>query len=605
MKLWTSWKLQTKLVLSFSFLFACSIISSGVFYYYNTVGEFKKQTLQLLDANSSQVSRSIELYIDDMEKLSLSVFNDPLVQAALSQDRQAGEAEQANLNQQVTSHLLNLSVSWPSVQGIYLYPKNDRSQTYYWSKRSPYVGYSIAQEPWYPAIESLSQSFMLWPTMTENTITNFLGEKVFSLVRPINQIPTGRRIGYMKMDMDVNVMKDLVSYKDYGETHDSSLFIVDDQGNVIYDDQGTWTGRVVGDLRIADWAAMHDGGTLSWRGNAYLYGVTKSDSTGWTTLIIKPQSSITGKLKNIRNTVSVIEFMILMLVILIAWLIARGVTRPLRTMIVTMRHVERGDFSVRTEQTDSRNEIGQLGKVFNKMLNSLEEMITQVYGAELREKDARLLALQAQINPHFLFNTLNILKSLGRKGATQEVVEVTESLAHLFRYSLYDWDRSVELREELNLIESYLRIQSYRFRDRFIYEQHIPDELLGARIVRLMIQPLVENAIVHGLEQRKVGGIISVRVREHEMKLEVIVSDNGVGMDPDIREQLTNKGTETSLHRANGQQEHMGIALLNIHKRLQLMYGHEYGVSVADTIGQGTTIILRLPLRFDERGRPQ
>ena len=570
------------------------------FYYYSSVGEFKKQNLQLLDTNSTQISRSLELYIEDMEKLSLSVFNDPLVQRVLSENGTNNEVEQANLNQQVTSHLLNLSVSWPSVQGIYLYPIQNQEMTYFWSKRSPYVGYNIAQEPWYPYVEkNLKSSFLLWPTVTENTITNFLGEKVFSLIRPINQIPTGKRIGYMKMDMEVNVMKELVSYKEYGGTQDSSLFIVTDEGNVVYDNQNVWTGKVITGIQVNEIIKNRSIGTLEWQGNSYLYGVFRSETTNWTTLILKPMNSITQKLKAIRNTVMGIETGILILVILIAWLIATGITRPLRTMIVTMRHVERGDFSVRTIQSDSRNEIGQLGKVFNQMLNSMEDMISQVYLAELREKDARLIALQAQINPHFLFNTLNILKALGRKGATTDVVEVTESLAHLFRYSLYDWDRTVELGEELNLIQSYIKIQTYRFRDRFVYEQHVPEELHQARILRLMIQPLVENAVVHGLEQMRSGGIISITVQANGDNLEIFVSDNGAGMDPQIQNQLNLNLSDVNVDFESGQSEHMGIALLNIQKRLQLIYGQAYGLSFMDRPGGGTTILLVLPLRFE------
>ncbi|WP_162462981.1 sensor histidine kinase [Paenibacillus psychroresistens] len=600
MKLWKAWKLKTKLVLSFSFLFAFSIILSGIFYYYSSVSELKKQTLQLLDSNSTQITRTIELYIEDMEKLSLSVFNDLLVQTVLSHSEKTNEAEDASLNQQMTSHLLNTTVSWPSVQGIFLYPVENKAITYYWAKRGPFFGYSIVDEPWYPYIETYTQSpYLLWPTMTENTITNFLGVKVFSLIRAINQIPTGKKIGYMKMDMDISVMKDLVSYMEYGDAHDSSLFILTDQGNVIYDSQDQWTGKIMEGINVTELIGKNTSGTLNWQGKSYLFGVYKSDHTEWTTLILKPMDSITKRLKEIRNTVTSIELLILLLVIVIAWFIATGITRPLRTMIITMRHVERGDFTIRSSQTDHRNEIGQLGRVFNQMLDSLQEMISQVYVAELREKDARLLALQAQINPHFLFNTLNILKSLGRKGATTDVVEVTESLAHLFRYSLYDWNGTVELSEELNLIQSYIKIQTYRFQARFTYEQNIPERLLKARILRLMIQPLVENAVVHGLEQRRSGGLISVNVQADDEILEIFVSDNGVGINIQTQELLNQNFAEIDIHSSNTQSEHMGIALLNIQKRLHLIYGDKYGLSFLHKPGGGTTIRLALPLHFE------
>lgn len=600
MKHWQSWNLKTKLVISFSFLFAFSFICSGVFYYYSSVNELKKQSLQLLGSNSAQISRSLELYTEDLEKLSLSVFNDSIIQKAVGQVEEMTVVEQANLAQQVTSHLLNLTVSWPAVQGIYLYPDKQRDLTYFWSKRSPPVDYSIEQEPWYPYSDAgVKTPFLLWPTMKENTITNFLGEQVFSLVRPINQLSMGKRIGYMKIDIHADVFKNLVSFQESKGSQNSMLYILTDKGQVVYDHHDTLTGVKLADITASDLSRFGSSGAINWQGQQYLYGYYRSDYTQWSALILTPMDAITKQLKVIRNTVMGIEVAVLILVVAFAWFIATGVTRPLRKMIVTMRHVERGDFSVRAEQSGNRNEIGLLGKVFNQMLDSLQDMIAKVYVAEIREKDARLVALQAQINPHFLFNTLTILKSLGRKGASEDVVEVTESLAHLFRYSLYDWNRTVELREELHLIESYIKIQKYRFQDRFGFEQDIPEDLLDAQVLRLMIQPLVENAVVHGLEKRKSGGIVSVRVNASDDTLVITVTDNGVGMDAKIQEKLSRRIDEGAMRGSATDEEHMGIALVNIQQRLRLVYGSEYGLSFRNGAMEGTIVMLRLPLRLD------
>ncbi|NOU77481.1 HAMP domain-containing protein [Paenibacillus sp. LMG 31459] len=598
MKFWNSWRLQTKLVLSFSGIFALSFIATGVFYYYSSVNEVKKQSLQLLGSNSAQVSRSIELYSEDLEKLSLSVFNDSVVQRAVGQNEALDVSGQAELAQQVTSHLLNLTLSWPDVQGIYLYSNQMKDLTYFWSKRSPPIGYTIKQEPWYPYNgRGIRTPFLLWPTIKENTITNFLGEQVFSLIRPVNQIPTGKLIGYMKIDIHAEVFKNLVTLQAGDRSPGSTLYIATDQNQVVYDTQDLLTGSEISGINISELLQDRTTGTINWQGKAYLYGYHRSDYTQWTTLILTPIRAITKQLKVIRNTVMGIEIVVLILVVAIAWIIATGVTRPLRKMIVTMKYVERGDFTVRAEYSSQRNEIGLLGKVFNQMLDSLQALITKVYIAEIREKDARLVALQAQINPHFLFNTLTILKSLGRKGASDDVVEVTESLAHLFRYSLYDWDRTVELREEIQLIESYIKIQKYRFQDRFVFQKDIPEELLGAKVLRLMIQPLVENSIVHGLEHRKEGGIVAVAVRSQDGVLEIKVTDNGIGMDDAIQEKFQKKLEETHLSGSDIREEHMGIALFNIQKRLVLIYGNDYGLKLEKCLNEGTTVILRLPFQ--------
>lgn len=599
MKHWRSWKLTTKLVVSFSCLFAISFILSGIYYYYSSVSELKKQSQQLLGANSSQISRSLELYSEDLEKLSLSVFNDPIVQRAVGQREPLSAQDEANLAQQVTSHLLNLTVSWPAVQGIYLYSNKESKLTYFWSKRSPPVGYSIEDEPWYPYDKNkTTKPFLFWPTMKENTITNFLNEQVFSLVRPINQIPTGKRIGYLKIDVHADVFNDLVSSQENTTTPpDTMLFIVNDQEQVIYDRNNQLTGGNLTGIRINTLLSRESSGIVNWDGSTYLYGITRSGYTEWTTLILMPMNAITGKLQMIRNTVTAIESLVLLLVVVIGWLIARSITRPLRTMIVTMKHVERGDFNVRTEHASEPNEIGLMSKVFNKMLDSLQTMITKVYIAEIKERDARLVALQAQINPHFLFNTLTILKSLGRKGASEDVVNVTESLAHLFRYSLYDWNRTVDLREEMQLVESYILIQKYRFQDRIAFRSDLPDDLQHARVLRLMIQPLVENAVVHGLEQKRSGGWVFVAAQRIGETLEIKVEDNGSGIDAKKEETLKQRLRKSdSVAIDSDKTEHMGIALVNIQNRLRLIYGDEYGILIENRAQGGTSVTLRLPL---------
>ncbi|WP_161601462.1 sensor histidine kinase [Paenibacillus luteus] len=596
MKHWQTWNLKTKLVISFTVLFAFSFILTGVFYYYSSVKELEKQSLQLLSTNSTQITRSLELYTEDLEKLSLSVFNDSIVQKMVGMDQELSAADQAELAQQVTAHLMNMTISWPDVQGIYLYTERKLALTYFWSKRSPPIGHTIEQEPWYPLEMSKRSTFLLWPTMRENTITNFLGEQVFSLIRPINHISTGKHIGYMKIDIHADVFKDLVSFQENKNVSNSMLFVVTDDGQVVYDIQDTLTGKSLPGIQMSDLPRYSDMGTINWEGKPFLYGLDRSNYTKWTTLILTPMDSITKQLNHIRNTVVWIEIGMLFLVVVVGWLIATGITKPLRKMIITMRHVERGDFTVRLDNQGTRNEIGLLGKVFNQMLDSLQDMIAKVYVAEIREKEARLIALQAQINPHFLFNTLTILKSLGRKGASEDVVEVTESLAHLFRYSLYDWNRTVELTEELNLVESYIKIQKYRFRDRFAFEKDIPEELYKVQVLRLMIQPLVENAVVHGLENRRSGGLITVSVRKLGEILEIIVSDNGAGMRATVQEKLKKRFEEAHVHGPNTDEEHLGIALVNIQKRLQLLYGTEYGLTCVNVESGGTAMILRLPL---------
>jgi sensor histidine kinase YesM len=252
-------------------------------------------------------------------------------------------------------------------------------------------------------------------------------------------------------------------------------------------------------------AADHGQGRRLWRGRAYLYAAQRSAHTKWTTWVLIPVASVTGEAQRTGLVVLVLCIGAVVLIGAILYVVTRRVTQPLQRMARTMARVEQGEFGVRMPITPTRDEVGRLSRVFNTMLDSLERLITQVYEAQLREKDAQLLALQTQINPHFLFNTLNNMRALSRKRQAEAVATIAESLAELFRYSMSNWNEPVPLHEELAHVNNYVTIQRARFGARFTFDCDVPAELMGASVVKLSIQPLVENAISHGLDRRRNG----------------------------------------------------------------------------------------------------
>jgi two-component system, sensor histidine kinase YesM len=241
-------------------------------------------------------------------------------------------------------------------------------------------------------------------------------------------------------------------------------------------------------------------------------------------------------------------------------------------------------------------ELSRLSRVFNTMLDSIERLITQVYEARLREKDAQLLALQSQINPHFLFNTLNSMRALSRRGDAAGVAAVAESLADLFRYSMSNWNELVPLREELAHVASYMTIQRARFGDRVQYACAVPDELAGALVVKLSLQPLVENAIAHGLGRNGDQLHVTVDAVAEGEGLAVTVADDGGGIElatlARLREAVARPVAVGKLPTAE-----VGIGVTNIDRRIKLLFGEQYGLRFQVIPGAGTTVALHLPLQ--------
>jgi len=214
----------------------------------------------------------------------------------------------------------------------------------------------------------------------------------------------------------------------------------------------------------------------------------------------------------------------------------------------------------------------------------------------LSERQAELLALQNQINPHFLYNTLEAIRGDALKAGNKNIAEITEALSTYFRYTISETRSKVPLIEELENIENYFQIQQYRFGEKLQMKIDIlcDNSVLEVLCLKLMLQPIIENAIFHGLEKIRDGGLISIRIEKVDgNKLKIIIHDNGVGMD-----ELSLKKLNEDLNNNNQipNKKH-GIALLNVNRRIQLVFGEKYGISVFSIPGIGTSVIVEIPIR--------
>lgn len=234
-------------------------------------------------------------------------------------------------------------------------------------------------------------------------------------------------------------------------------------------------------------------------------------------------------------------------------------------------------------------------------------LCTRENSAQIFDKQTELTALQSQINPHFLYNTLETIRGQALIDDNEEIARMVEALAAFFRYSISRKGSLVTLRDELANINNYMLIQRYRFNNRFSLEIILDEENESAydfRIPRLIIQPVVENAIFHGLEEKLEGGKVMIEIIVTEENLMITISDNGKGMGSEELKSLNKRIRSASMRLEDGgdrSQRNTGIALPNIHKRIQLLFGEDYGVNVYSTLNQGTDVEITIPARM-ERG---
>ena len=251
----------------------------------------------------------------------------------------------------------------------------------------------------------------------------------------------------------------------------------------------------------------------------------------------------------------------------------------------------------------THDEIGQLAQGFNSMVGEIDRLVKEVYETRLREREAELSALQSQINPHFLYNTLESINMMALKHDHYEISDVVASLGKLLRYTVDMRENLVYLKEEIRFIEAYLRIQSLRYGDRLAFKLEIDPALEFYLIPKLILQPLVENAIEHGVGQSAGTVLISAIGRENSLIL--IVADSGAGMAVEarskVKEQIYAVSEITTVRvKTNFGEKKKGFALRNVHQRIRLMYGEPYGLFINEESTTGNSFVIKLPIRVEE-----
>ena len=339
-------------------------------------------------------------------------------------------------------------------------------------------------------------------------------------------------------------------------------------------------------------------------GRSYVLVKQQSEIAGWTLLILTPVEAITRGIFVLRAAVLVSAAVGSVLFIILSFLLSTAITRPILRLIKSMRSARFGELKP-AEHMSATAEIGELVHTYNQMVDHMKRLIRLVYEKEIMQNRAELKALQAQIHPHFLYNTLEALYwSLIEKNE-DELAEYVVALSELFRYTISGLNREewVTLAEELEQVRRYLLIMGMRFGDRLKWSIHSEVDNHRLLLPKLIIQPLVENAIQHGIENKLGSGLVTVTVKRSPQPdcFRVIVEDDGAGMDGEtlrkIREALEESGTGLERKTASG----YGIA--NVHQRLRLYFGDDAAnlnlLAIESRKGEGTTVTLTIPIRTE------
>ncbi|MDI4645768.1 cache domain-containing sensor histidine kinase [Cohnella hashimotonis] len=336
----------------------------------------------------------------------------------------------------------------------------------------------------------------------------------------------------------------------------------------------------------------------------------RSPSSGWTVVLVKPASSMYAETDQLRTFMYAIIGISVLLTIVISWIVYRGIASPLGSLAYGMKQVRMGrlDTNLPNKRED---EFGYLMSAFNDMALEQKNLIENIYEQQLLRLKAELRVLQSQINPHFLYNTLDSIYSMAENYEAEEISEMALNLSKFFRLSLSKGQDEFTVEETIEHLRYYLRVQELRFIDKLSVDIRIDEACKPHPVLKLLLQPIVENAILHGLEQKKKDGVVRIDGRLEAGRLRLAVSDNGKGIPPDRLRYIRDELDRLYAHAGQAWDQELKrkdlYGLWNVKARLKLYYGDSAELTVDSIENEGTTVALWIPIggahESDDRGR--
>lgn len=444
---------------------------------------------------------------------------------------------------------------------------------------------------WYADAVGKYDHYNLTSSHVQNVIS---GERpwVITLSRGIrNYTGEGDSDGVVFIDLNYSAISELCTQNSVGTK--GYVFILDQDGNIVYHPQQQ---QLYNELQTENISlimnAKTDVVTAGKGDDEKIYALSHSETTGWT---IVGCMNMSEHLKNSRKARSIYVLVALGLIavaLVISSEIARNITFPIQKLRDSMKRVQKGDFSAAEIEVYSDNEIGSLTRSFNVMTHKIQDLMAQNIQEQEQKRKIELKALQSQINPHFLYNTLDSIIWMAEGKKNEEVVLMTASLARLLRQSISIENELVTIGQEIEYVRSYLTIQKMRYKDKLEFEINVDSRITHAQIIRLVLQPIVENAIYHGLKYKESKGMLKVHGYELGERIIIDITDDGVGMDEETLKHIYDK------HKVNYHSN--GVGVYNVQQRLVLYYGKEYGIIYHSEKGKGTTATVVIPKRQED-----
>jgi two-component system sensor histidine kinase YesM len=559
------------------------LLSTGVVSYQIASSVSEEKAKQAGENTLKQITDKLAFIIQDIENMSLFLIGQTDIQLYLDSD-----VSDVNRYSLIIGTLTNLAYSKKYISNITITPNN---------KNPELSTTTILSSGLTPLLQNNKNSYpngsRWWTSLYENETTDGL-KQVISLVRLIRNTSNFKEMGTLSISLD---QTQIASYlTEAGWESSGFVLLLDKSSDIVYSGNSGWLHRPVTEL-------FPNLGTMAGLSGMIKHGSGEDQKTilyetipglNWQLVGVIPSRVYKAQNRYILTVTAVAVGIALLLAVGLVITYLQQVTKPLTKLTQYLKDLN-PDEEIPTYEVKSTDEVGLLVHSYNKLSDRIERLKQQVQLNEAMKKEADILALQAQINPHFLYNTLSSIHWMALMNKDRQIAEMVGALSDFMRFSLNRGEEFCPVQQEISHAQNYVHIQSIRFPEQFDFEYFIDPAMLHLPILKLLLQPLIENSLIHGVQKKKEKGLVCVHGELLNSMMKFTVEDTGVGIDDHKLHEL-----RLLLKKSQGRklkpEEVTSYGLLNVHQRLQLHYGSESGLILDSEAGVGTRISFNIPL---------
>lgn len=564
--------------------------ATAFFFYYRMVEE---KVTNLLRQNSSQAMNSVESVLENAGRLTEFPLLDNTISKQLLGEDTLVEPEYAKYHQIVTRREITEALYKGIIYGnngigsVELISENRQEQycigSYGMGSKNTYG--EIIKLPWYEKILQANGEASILGCMEDQFLSD---DKTFiSVGRKIGIRPfSGKTDAVIKINLNERVFSNILSHMTMqGE---GIIALIDQNGNIVSLFNGIQHLMPDTELLSKQLFFSNEKQEISLDGRFYEKYSAVSELYGWSVISLFPRDMLYGEIKQFGLGLLVFGCLLIVILSLLTYFTSASITRPILKMASDIEEIECGRWEVKVR--GGNDEIGMLADTLNHMMEELRESVRQIYKKEDEKRQAEMMALQAQINPHFLYNTLGAIRFMADVQGADNVVEALNDLIELFRAVSHMEGDFVTIQEDLKIIQLYSEILMIRYMERFQVEYEIQEELLSCHTIKFLLQPLLENAILHGFQDETREGLIRISIREEDENIVFEIYDNGCGMDE--------ASIRRVLHERSPKKEGLNkIGIINVMDRIQMNFGNRYGLTIESQVGVYTKVKAVIPKR--------